>query len=57
MLEKIKKAFFSKTTGKIILGVGLGYTLLNNIYQEESRKKEMERMIEEAVEKRFQKEN
>lgn len=57
MLDKIKEIFFSKTTGKVILGFGLGYTLLNNLYQEENRKREMERMIEAAVEKRLNKEN
>jgi len=56
MLDKIKNIFFSKTTGKIILGVGIGYTILNGIYQEESRKKEMERLIEAAVDKRLNQE-
>ena len=56
MLDKIKNIFFSKTTGKIILGVGIGYTILNGIYQEEIRKKEMERLIEAAVDKRLNQE-
>ena len=57
MLKKIKDVFFSKTTGKVILGIGLSYSLLNSIYQEENRKREMERLIEAAVEKRLNKEN
>lgn len=56
MLNKIKRVFFSKATGKVILGIGIGYTILNGLYQEEARKKEMERLIDAAVDKRLNQE-